>query len=361
MGYTKILTSVHAYDSGYDSDSDYDSSDFDNDNGYKIIDDDGDSQAANLNINFGADGPNADTPVQISGIDWMDKGYSVNGDGFWVSDDGSKVHVTDSNGVLLTSGGKNLVYLDDEDGGLLAVIDESGGKTIFHVDVVDNYHYTVVMEGQVDGVGGTQQVEINFTGNQGGGIHESLDLYGGDVRVHVTAEDGISGDVDSVNWSQQGMGVDNDFIDAEHAEALTLQFFQGDTDTMVSLNEVTFELDSLNQAHGNTPTDQATWTAYKTGSTDPVGSGTIDGVGIGAGADQSFTVSILGGFDTIVFTGGAESSYRVENMTWTEETATSSPDIELSYEVTAVDGDGDTDSAEFDVTIELDSLCQSEE
>jgi hypothetical protein len=92
--------------------------------------------SSDLDIDFGADGPNASTSIQLSG--------QTNNDGFVIDNDGNE----------LTSDGSKLVYQDDGDGGLRAVNVDTD-VTVFTVAVNANDadgtgEYTVNMIGTLD-------------------------------------------------------------------------------------------------------------------------------------------------------------------------------------------------------------------
>jgi hypothetical protein len=98
-----------------------------------------------LDIDFGADGPSAASAIQVSG--------QANGDGF----------VIDNDGHVLQSGGSNLIYEDDGDGGLIAKTVDTG-DTVFTVAVdADTNEYTVNMVTTLDSITGEDVADSVIT------------------------------------------------------------------------------------------------------------------------------------------------------------------------------------------------------
>ena len=89
-------------------------------------------------IDYGADGPADTLPIYLEGpVD--SNGYVLNNDG-----------------KLVTSNGEKLVYIEDGNGGLIAVLDSDHSAQIFRVTLNQtsstyNNTYTVEVIGTIDG------------------------------------------------------------------------------------------------------------------------------------------------------------------------------------------------------------------
>ncbi|MGH1461417.1 MAG: retention module-containing protein [Neptuniibacter sp.] len=154
--------------------------------------------------------------------------------------------------TILTSGGTNLVYVDDGEGGLKAVLeDDQDGDAVFTISLNDDGTYTVNTLGEVDAytvesevvvedeqdpveLSSTTQTitepdtvvngTVTFTkdmfsggGNDGALVGtETVVTDNGDITLTVTITgddgdntDGLTNFTDDVNWSNQGIGVES--------------------------------------------------------------------------------------------------------------------------------------------------------
>ena len=316
-----------------------------------LANENGNSLVADLNVEYGADGPSSSVlPLQLNG--------PVDSDGYVINNDG----------VRMTSDGENLVYHDDGNGGLIAKT-ESGGKEVFRV-TVDQVAgtYAVSISDLVDGRAGAF-FDFTDVGNLKSGTDDFLDFISEDeaTRVRVTGANRQNGSEDSVvNTSNQGMGVGNNSVDYGNgpSESLTFEFFNtegtadpgqegDDTDKLVET--VSFTVDKLDTKPS---VETLHWEAYK-GNT-LVGYGDVSGSGQGAGgsSDQQFTIDTndpngpSDTFDSVKLTAEDGTEFRI--LTLNIVTEGDDYDNKITYEVTATDGDGDQTTEEFDVTFDAD-------
>ena len=288
----------------------------------------GGSVTGDLHINFGADGPASDLPLQLG---------DANGDSL----DGKPV--VDAHGNPLTSGGQELVYEDDGSGGVRAVNED--GDTVFSVSLdPDTGTYTITMEDTLDSL--QTQTTTEFSSDAGLDGDNNFQLA--DITVHVTGT--YDGDPAEVQWDENGIGVHSGEGDEKvigPGDELTMSFQDGDGNAQViesihvTLTGLEVEYDNI----GRPITEEAQYTLYLDGN--EVGNGTIPGQ---AGGQVDLDLQWQGGFDTIVFssTTGKGSTYQIKSVTVTQEV----PELDLSYTVLATDGDGDSVQTAFQVTIE---------
>ena len=321
-----------------------------------------------LNIDFGADGPSTIiNSLQLTGK------TSVDGSG------DATLYVTDNSGNILTSQGSKLVYHDDSNGGLIAKAIDTGIE-VFSVTVDPvTKTYTVTLTGTLDGA---EQTYTNLTtGGIKSGIGDDYDFYTGndndnnglgDIRIHITGTDAY-GDPGEVNSSQQGLGINNNWVDnlkppqedgpQDNPDSETVYMTFTDT-TPADPNAPSYNLTAADITVGSlNSSETASWTTYNTnGEYDPtnwteVNAGSATGI---AKSDTTFTVD--GGidpatgqpltFNAIMLQAGDGDDYRILEIT------TYSPslgnDIDLTYDLQITDGDGDTAASSFDVTFDAD-------
>ena len=326
------------------------------------------SVTGDLNIDFGADGPSTIiNAIQLSGT---------------TSSDGSgdqTLYATDNAGNILTSGGENLVYHDDGNGGLIAkTVDTS--VEIFRVTVDPTSEtYTVTLNGTIDGAEYT--CTDLTTGGIKSGIGDYYDFYTGDdndsdgfgdVKIHITGLD-FSGNPDEVNSSNIGLGIHNNWIDnpkppqedgpQDNPDSETMYMTFSDTtpvdpsDPSYSLTAAKITVGSLNFS------EDAVWTVYNTnGSQDPADWTEIKSDSAHGTAKFNTTFTVDGGtdpltgqpieFDAIMLQAGDGDDYRVLNITTYSRSL--GDDIDLTYDLQITDGDGDTATSSFDVTFDAD-------
>ena len=313
----------------------------------------GNSLTVPLEIDFGADGPHATTPIQLNGPTLF--GY-----------------VVDNHGNFLTSDGERLVYESDGNGGLIAV--KNGTSTQIFSVAVDSVAetYTVTILGPLDGAAG-----VVFDLNTGGidpGIGDEVLFYGGEdgnLQIRITGYDN-NGDPADVNSSTPGMGVDNNWLDhkaGENSEQLFMVF--SDTSSSDPHAMTAAEITANSMGVG----EEAVWKVYDTNGytaeefkLDPslwnlVNEGTAPG-----SASSHSTFIIEGGldpvtnqpytFDAIVLEAGDGDSFRVFDVT--SFTSDSGANTTISYYngagVMVFDADGDNNHTipTFDVTFDAD-------
>lgn len=316
--------------------------------------------SGDLNIDFGADGASTTVnSIQLSGK------TSVAGSG------DPTLYVTDNAGNILTSGGSNLVYHKDGNGGLIAKTVDTDVE-VFSVTVVPNTEpsYTVTLHSTIDGCeqsdGSIENIDLTT-----GGVVDPVDtnnlIFGsGDIQIHIRGVDayGNSGKVNSFtsNVFGDGLGIapisetgnTNNWIDNPtqqdspqddpDSEKLYMEF----DDNLISADITVSFLDDQ---------ETATWTVYNTDGT--TNSGSTQGIF----RSDSTTFTVNGGtdpstgqpveFDTIMLQAGDGTDYHVLEIT-TYSLPTPGEDINLTYDLQITDGDGDMATSSFDVTFDAD-------
>ncbi|MFQ3787610.1 BapA/Bap/LapF family large adhesin [Halomonas sp. A29] len=298
-----------------------------------LVDTDGDTANSNLLIKILDDAPEFGTPEDASL--GLDSGSSATGDlDLTIGADADGAHISqanllvddqgyilvryEENGVdktaYLTSGGQKLVYVFDAESQQLVAYKEGedASNPVLTIDLsVGSNQYVVNVLQPLD------PVAVSFTtetvGNQGGGIDGELVISNPNLSVQFT---GMGG---AVNYSTNGIGVGNNLIGA--GQTLIAQFDQ-------TLTSLSFEM-------GNT--GALSWEVFSNGESIGTGNGT--------------TASFPGGFDEIRFYGSSGGGqYNVNNFKGVFL------DAELGFtlpvEVVAVDGDGDTTDASFNIGFE---------
>jgi len=321
-----------------------------------------------LNINFGADGPSTIiNAIQLSGT------TSTDGSG------DQTLYVTDNAGNILTSGGSNLVYHPDGNGGLIAKTIDTD-EEIFRVTADPaSETYTVALNGTIDGA---EQSYVDFTtGGVMGGNNDYYDFYTGDdndnsglgdIKIHVTGID-ANGAPGTVNTSTNGMGVNNNWIDNLQPPNEDGPQDNPDSETMYMTFTDTTPEDPSDPSYNLTAADitvncfdhleTANWTVFNTnGLQDPnswteVNNGSATGI---MRSNATFTVD--GGvdpvtgqpviFDAIMLQAGDGDDYRVLEITTYSRSL--GEDVNLTYDLQITDGDGDTATSSFDVTFDAD-------
>ncbi|TSE21770.1 Serralysin C [Tepidimonas ignava] len=316
--------------------------------------------------------------------------------------------------AIVKSGGTNLVYVDDGSGGLKAV-KEGTDEVVFTVALDRDSNglptgtYTVTMLGTVDAYTTTatqtatnvdtttgDKVEygtitktvtdsVTFTGDsKGGGKGEVLNISQTDsssgitFTIKATGSDGdneTGENADEVNWSTQGIGVGNNFIDNPSGRAPTesLKLEISASGLPAGASNVTITSLDLTLDHFGKG-DKASW--------DVGGGKTNDGSvtapttqGDNANIDTPIKVT-LGTSDTVTFTAGDGDGYRIDpdagvkvnytydksykttittdatTTTTTTTTVTTAYDLTLVFNAWATDGDGDKVDTQFHVTID---------
>lgn len=313
--------------------------------------------------------------------------------------------VLDSQGNAITSGGNNLYYFSDGDGGLYAATEEGASHALEIKPMVaedGTTSYTVTVTGVIDsntsaspenisltvtkfdhydtqGTPVTYQVDWQNNGhfvptlNTGlpditfaiSGFKDAKVVTVVDKNGKVTQETVFDGVIDTpttaVNGSEQGMGVDNQFIDNVRqtggsddgaGEMLRIDFSR-------NITQATFTIDQLDAG-------QKAWYSIDNGTN------WVDFYGTGEGAASDETLVIQGSaFDSILFKGDAGTSYRVIPVSVEETVTTQVPvyvdesytvsildvtgaDQTIALQANATDGDGDSleSPVDFDVTLE---------
>ncbi|NIC04220.1 retention module-containing protein [Billgrantia bachuensis] len=298
-----------------------------------LVDTDGDTASNNLLVQILDDAPEFGTPDDASlGLDSdstasgsLELTIGADADGAHISQ--AKL-LADEQGYLqvryeedgvektthLTSGGQKLVYVfDAENQQLIAYKEgEDSSNPVLTIDLsVGSNQYVVNVLQPLD------PVAVSFTtetvANQGGGIDGELVISNPNLSAQFT---GVGG---AVNWSTNGIGVANNLIGA--GQTLIAQFSQ-------TLTSLSFEMGK---------TGALSWEVFSNGESIGTGNGT--------------TASFPGGFDEIRFYGSSGGDqYNVNNFQGVFL------DAELGFtlpvEVVAVDGDGDTTDASFNIGFE---------
>jgi Ca2+-binding RTX toxin-like protein len=309
---------------------------------------------APLDINFGGDGPNATTPIDLNGP-------TIDG------------YVVDNTGAFLTSDGVNLVYQSDGSGGLVAV-KEGTSTQIFSITVDPVAEsYTVMITGPLDGAAGAL-IDLSSGGSDPGNDDEVY-FYGGadtdgdglgDIEIRITGID-ENGAAATVNSSNPGMGVNNNWLDnltGEDPEQLLMVF--NDTATTDSYKMTAAEITANSLAIG----ELAVWRAYNTNGNDSDPSlWTLVKEGTAEGSGSAETTFIVEGdldpatgapdtFNAIILEASDGNEYRVFNIT--TFSSDSGANTTITYyngsgvHVLDADGDGNSTLPIFDVTFEAD-------
>ncbi|MDH3542386.1 MAG: VCBS domain-containing protein, partial [Desulfobulbaceae bacterium] len=315
----------------------------------------GNSLTAPLDINFGGDGPNATTPIDLNGP------TDING------------YVVDNTGAFLTSDGVNLVYQSDGSGGLVAV-KEGTSTQIFSITVdpvAENY--TVMVTGPLDGAAGAL-IDLSSGGTDPGN-DDAVYFYGGadtdgdgrgNIQIRITGID-ENGATATVNSSNPGMGVNNNWLDnltGEDPEQLLMVF--NDTATTDSYEMTAAEITANSLAVG----ELAVWRAYDTNGYDQDPSlWTLVKEGTAEGSGNAETTFIVEGdldpatgtpdtFNAIILEASDGNEYRVFNIT--TFSSDSGANTTITYyngsgvNILDADGDGNNTTPAFDVTFEAD-------
>lgn len=310
-----------------------------------LANEDGNHLVADLNMDFGADGQGSVVITPDS------ENVGKNG------------KVLDDDGDVMKLNGHKLYWQDNGDGSWSAqtfngtvafvVAPELDGTTF-------TGNYTVDVINAIDDDMGRFYMTLEKP--KGGGHEESssIVLEDGDIRITATAVD-PDADPDYVNWSVQGMGVGNEFIDYDNlgdkndpdfqSEQLVLKFTDT-TDEPLSVTTAWFGIDHLDKEHGQQEGEVGRWTAYKDG--EEVGSDDFDGKYLGSSTDQFIKIEVDGGFDTVVFTADSlNADYRVTSV---KAEYVEDSEHTFNFDVTVTDFDGDETTSTFDVTLDSDGV-----
>lgn len=340
--------------------------------------------------------------------------------------------------IIATSGGTKLVYEDDGQGGLRALKEGSTTDVVFTLtlnkdaegaplgtysytllDVIDAYKVTTVVDSDpvVDKTTGdsvtkgsytttvsqtvtkTVSDSVTFTNDsKGGGTGEELIISQTDntanasgnisgitfqIKATGTSSDGSSG---AVNWSTNGIGVDNNFIDNPKpsqgtdlpSEQLKLAVSASSLPagtSNVNITKITVTADHLDKD------EKAIWDVAGGSDNDSSKSGLTDKDN--TSNDTPIAVT-LGTSDTVTFTSSNADGYRIDlekgltvdytytqtttvevpktyetkivtDVTTTTETVTTTTtayDVTLVFNLNATDGDGDAVNTTFHVTVD---------
>jgi large repetitive protein len=285
---------------------------------------------------------------------------------YWTESDGTTV---------LTSGGVNLLYVQNSDGSLSAVV-EGTSNVVFTVtanQASDTYTVTLSPTFLLDGA--TQTFNVDFTQALGGGNTPNVFFgsVGAGIVVWATATDPATAGTDTVNFSNTGAGVNQgDMISG--TESLVFKMldpenwtiptgsnppaptYDGSGDKYVEFSTVTLTIDSLNGPVGNKAAEQLQVTAWHTEANGTLTQVDINqqvwiGTGNGSSDDDVFTIFSTDGntFDTLIFTAAnGTSDYRVASMTGTN--TIDGTDHTIALTATITDTDGDTSTTSWDVT-----------
>lgn len=309
--------------------------------------------------------------------------------------------VLDTNGNAVTSGGQALYYFSDGNGGLYAATTEEDDHVLEitpQIDVDGTTSYTVEVTGLIDantdqsttglkavltevtyvtqtttqtetvnlgslanklyqpdgtplGLTTTSGLKIEFFGykdGEGNGAHTVYD------QQITTATD--------VQKSEQGIGVDSNFIDNADGDGAGEMLKMVFSKNVTYLNITVDQLDAGETAYYSID-GGSTWLSI-TGNTQ----------GGSTGSDQSITVDSTTGFTSILFKAAEGSDYSIlaGDITVSYQTTTEVPvstdheyqvnvidvtgtDQQISLQADAVDGDGDSLASPVDFSVMLDS------
>ena len=309
----------------------------------------GNHLVADLNIEAGADG------FKSVVINPLDK------DGEPV-EPGDKVY---SNGEKLYYNDKEVKWQVDGEGKWSAVA--HGGVVLFTVapEVVAGAftgNYTVEQVNEFD----TEKTFfLDFRTQAGAPVEEKI-FTSGDVKIVVTAVS-PNPNPDYVNPSQQGIGVDNNFVDEIGGVGEVLKFVFKDTgNELLDMTWVKLEFDHLNDPKDNpddtSDAEWATWKAYaydQNGVRQEVGFGAFPGIEGGTSDDVTYEIKIDGGDTTFqeleVSINSPDNSqgYRIETI---KAEYQENAEYVFNFQAEVTDGDGDKATTDFSVTFENDAV-----
>ncbi len=276
---------------------------------------------------------------------------------------GSNSKVLDSNGDVVRLDGAKLFWVNDPATGSVSA-QTNQGKVAFTVAPefiagVFTGNYTV---DQVNDFGTTEAASLDYFSffKGGGGPAESKEISfnDDDVKIIVTA-DSPNPNPDKINWSNKGLGVDNNHINEIDDVSETMIFnFEDFTGDPLDILSVTFRLNHLEgDDQGDSDNEWLHWEAYEeSGDLTASQTGSLEGYGTGASGYQEVTIDLSGSntFQEIklsIFQPSASEGegYRVQGI---EINYDSPVDYEFDFIADVTDGDGDTVSTEFDVTFD---------
>jgi Ca2+-binding RTX toxin-like protein len=317
-----------------------------------LVSETGNSVTGSLRVDYGPDAPPPGgamlvTPTEGNGL--------LNG------------FVVDDNGEWVRSNGSRLSYETDADGNLTAIVAEGDeqGTPVFTVTLdADAGTYTVSLVGDLDGGPSTFTVDTAVGGSRGGN-QKDLVFQSPDGGLVIWASGiGNDGTQGTVNSSIQGLGVnDGNDIDIKNgqSEKLTIRLTTADgwqnlagrkdvmppsSPTFILAASLSVTIDSLKDG------EEMAWMALRTnsdGSTVLVATGTLEGSGTGAAADQDLEIAPGTAFDTVEFMA-VEGAYRLKTFVVTEsELTVSGDDIPLTYNAEVTDSDGSEIITDFQV------------
>lgn len=320
-----------------------------------VEDFDGDSVLMNLNIKIYDDGPVVEAPAQDA-ILVDEAGNSLVADlNIDFGADGAASVVITPTTELTTIGGEQAEWQDNGDGSWSAVA-VTGGKVFFTVEpeviggeFTGNYYVE-----QENDLNGEASFSLDITNNGGGNATTRvLSDQGATATFSAFNPNNPGGQPDKVNWSQQGMGVSNEFIDYGGAtEILTMVLTDALGDPYFT-NDLVIGIDHLD-AHSVGSEEVAVIIASNstTGQSHEIH---VTGESLGSGdeADQSFTLNAPFSYDTVEFTSSPDndSDYRV---TAVDGASPTSEDYSFDFVAEVTDGDGDSETTSFNVTFDDD-------
>ncbi|OIN12471.1 retention module-containing protein [Oceanisphaera psychrotolerans] len=244
----------------------------------------------------------------------------------------------------------NTVGKPDGSSVLTATLNDGSGDIYFiltlHAD--GNYDFELVNPDPV------LAITKDLTGLTPGGPVTSLDLSINGITATFTELHPSPGEK-GINSSNNGMGIDDNRIDG--SDVMKVAFSSAISNTSFTLNKL---------SNKNSSVDVLNWSVFSAGVlvaagtwTPPAGTGEGDNVVFNildpvAGSTMTYTHGSAesieaSGFDELQL-GSSEGDYRLLDITVYEEIFPD--DVNLSFAVDATDGDGDTVSTAFDITIE---------
>jgi hypothetical protein len=328
-----------------------------------VVDDDGDSESASIDLGAGVfqiedDGPTVNAP---DGTLQNDDGesltellvYDTGSDGLGRVDLTAPTVTSNSVTHILKSLGATVEYSIEDTGSdgleeLYGYIDTSnnnirdgGERLVFTLAPTtpgaSAGDYTLTMNDPVD----LPQETLTFTNEniKAGGPAASIAVF--TDATQTTSKLLISGS--GVNANSAFVGIANNVM--EPGETITYEFGTVDTVNFTMLTRDLINNADLSVANVSGPgTDDLSWVAYTGGPTTGtfVGSGTISWDGPG---ENPPAINASGPFDTLVFTvpaaggGGDDNAFKMGGISYTN---LSDPEpVVLSIPFTVTDGDGD--------------------
>ena len=316
------------------------------------------------------------------------------------AEDGEVWGRVDGTLTRMTSDGIDLIWTDNGDGSWSAVRDDESAGVVFTVSVnSDDGTYMVVLDDPLLLDGGAAPFVLDFTQAVDPGNTVLLVAYDS-TADDLDPADGIpdgatimalavgtsqNGDPGEVNTSKQGMGVDNNSIDASGTTSENLDLFfsnpvdqatingPGDLDplaidfitiTLDHLTTIEFALVSVHvdgvgevwfkvQGIGG-PSDDTVFTIEQgtTGDGSLGGDGTFGDPWVVDMTSGTGTALVDGEFDHLHFQADADSGTGYRMLTAEGQGGSFGFDLDTTFTAEAMDGDGDTVTTTFNVTFD---------